>query len=572
MPSRLALLTRHFLRRYLDNDLVSPGGDSHVGVSHALAAFIVPSLLIFMLVMLKYADFRLTWEEVADRSFDDAAFYVSIAMILFGLAATLTWDAFYLDSRDQVVLGSLPVPARLLALAKLAALGALLGLFTFVANLIPVLLIPPMMLRAVRDATLAQCLRLVAAQAAASIGAGTWAALAVVAIRGLLGWVLPGRVFRRVSPLAQGGLVLLLLGWFISLPQFLFAARSTWQEGGWVRDALPPFWFIGLHQSVVGRPGAEFESMGLAACLWLGGAAAAVVLLFLARPATRQFSGEPSAFVTLAGRSPASRAIGALAGWLFPRRSLERATFQFTLECLGRSSMHRLYLAAAAGAGLAWSAGGVLWSSNDLFWKGRMSVGSSGFTPALTTLQAQFILTLLLVAAVRFAVTVPVSLGANWLFRVTEREPPYRYHVGTRRAALVIGILPVAILAPLHAWSWGMPAAGYHALVGACYTVAVVEVFFNACSKLPFAAPYVSGSLRLKTRWLLYLFGASALTAGPAFIEHALLDTGAWFLPLALLAVSLMFAVGRRQRERHYPFLIFEEAPLDSFQTLTIFE
>ena len=38
MMPRLALLTRHFLRRYLDNDLVSPGGDSHVGVSHALAA------------------------------------------------------------------------------------------------------------------------------------------------------------------------------------------------------------------------------------------------------------------------------------------------------------------------------------------------------------------------------------------------------------------------------------------------------------------------------------------------------------------------------------------------------
>lgn len=34
---------------------------------------------------------------------------------LFGIASTITWDAFYLNPRDEVVLGSLPVSSRLLA-------------------------------------------------------------------------------------------------------------------------------------------------------------------------------------------------------------------------------------------------------------------------------------------------------------------------------------------------------------------------------------------------------------------------------------------------------------------------
>ncbi len=60
-------------------------------------------------------------------TFDDATVYASLAMILFGMIATITWDAFYLDSRDEVVLGSLPVSSRLLAAAKLASLGVFLG-------------------------------------------------------------------------------------------------------------------------------------------------------------------------------------------------------------------------------------------------------------------------------------------------------------------------------------------------------------------------------------------------------------------------------------------------------------
>jgi hypothetical protein len=138
--SRFAILTRHFLRRFLDNDLISPSGDAHVGLSQVLAAFVVPGLMIVATVLVKYASqYRLVWNEVVNHTFDDAVTYASLAMILLGAIATLTWDAFYLDSRDEVVLGSLPVSPRLLSAAKLASLGVFLGLFTVALNLIRVL-------------------------------------------------------------------------------------------------------------------------------------------------------------------------------------------------------------------------------------------------------------------------------------------------------------------------------------------------------------------------------------------------------------------------------------------------
>ena len=566
--SRFAILTRHFLRRFLDNDVISPGGDAHVGLSQVLAAFVVPGLMIVATVLVKYSSqYRLVWNEVVDMTFDDAAVYVALAMILFGIASAITWDAFYLDPRDEVVLGSLPVSPRLLSAAKLASLGVFLGLFTAALNVIPVLFAPLLTILPCRQATAGQLLRLTGAQAAASMAAGAWTALAVVALRGLLGWLLPARVFRRVGPLVQGGLVFLVLGWAVSLPPFLLTARSVWQTGGWTRDLSPPFWFLGVHRYLVGQRDAASIVLAGHAVAALLATAAVVVLVFLAWPARRQFAGAPAGYVRTNRRSFASRLIRATSRWTLRGCALARASFEFTLLGLGRSAAHRLYLAAALGAGLAWSIGSAFWAAN-------VGGAAAVTTPTPVMLQIQPILTLLLVVAVRFAITVPVALPASWLFRVTEGEPASRYHTGTRRAALAIGVLPVVVLAPAHGFMWGWSVAAYHGLVGAGYAAFIVELLFGSQAKVPLAAPYVSGSIQLKTRWLLYLSAGSVLTAGPAALESILLRPGwpAWMLPALFAGLAGALALARRRRERHYPGLVFEDLPPDAIQTLSIFE
>ncbi len=565
--SRFAILTRHFLRRFLDNDLISPSGDAHIGLSHVLAAFIVSSLLIVTRVMLRYSQFRLTWGQVVDLTFDDAVAYASLAMVLLGMIATLTWDAFYLDSRDEAVLGSLPVSSRLLAASKLAALGVFLAVFTVALNVLPILFSPALTIRPVRHTTFDQLVGLAVGHAWVSVGAGIWAALAVVALRGLLGWFLPAGLFRRIGPVVQGALVLGLLGWTVLMPQFLMAARSIWRDGGWMRDAVPPFWFVGLHRAAVGEAGPVGDELARTALVALVATAAVVILVYLAWPARRQFAGGAPVQGGANARSAASRVIGFAAGRLLRTRPVERACFEFTLLGLGRGSAHRLYLAAAVGGGVAWSMSGVFWAF--------ARQGAAAVTrPSMATLQMQFVLVLLLVVAVRFAVTVPIALQANWLFRITERQTAARYHAGTRWAALAVGLVPVVALVPAHVAMWGWSTAAYHLLVGACYAAFIVELLFNVQVKAPFAAPYVSGSIRLKTRWLLYLFGASVLTSLPAGLEDRALSSGrlVWLLPVALLGLAGVLIRVRERRERQQAGLVFEEPPLDAIQTLSLSE
>ena len=51
---RERLLVRHFLRRFLDNDLISPNADRHVAIVTAVAALIAPALFVTVLLSFKY--------------------------------------------------------------------------------------------------------------------------------------------------------------------------------------------------------------------------------------------------------------------------------------------------------------------------------------------------------------------------------------------------------------------------------------------------------------------------------------------------------------------------------------
>ncbi len=563
--SRAALLTRHFFRRFLENDLISPSGDAHVGLSHVIGAFITPGLLVVVLVMLKYALVNTTWERVIALGVDDALLYVALSMIVLGIAATITWDAFFLDARDRVVLGALPVSHRLMAVAKLGALGMFLAIFVGAANLVPTALVPLLMLQRAYEATwLHHFLPLTAAHGAATLLSGAWAVLAVVALRGALAALLPAGALRRVAPLVQGVLVLVLLAWFVSLPEFLASRPNLMASGGIWRDASPPMWFLGLYETIVGQPQPVYHSLARTA-LWASLVVSVlVVLLVFALPA-RSASGVGSAVVVSGRRRIGSALTRRLADAVF-HQARARASLRFTMAVLGRSATHRVYLAAALGAGLAWSLSGVFWLYGRA---GQAAI----HTPAATTLAVQPILILFLVAAIRFAIMVPQTLPANWVVRVTEGGAVAPDHAGVRAAAFTVGVLVVLALVPVHLATWSWDVALYHALIGILYSAFVAALFFSAQSKYPFAAPYISGALKLKSRWLVYLFGMSALTAVPSMLEARALTygRGVVFLPAAYLAATLALGAWRRRREREILGHDFDDLPEDAVRSLELF-
>ena len=127
--NQFRILYREFLFRLTDIELLSPQalGDSNKLVGQ------FASLLIFISILLAVPALG-----TGDRHTPPALrlFYawsaehvlIATTMLVVGLFAVLSWDSVFPEKRDVLVLGPLPLRARTLFLAKVAAVAAALGL------------------------------------------------------------------------------------------------------------------------------------------------------------------------------------------------------------------------------------------------------------------------------------------------------------------------------------------------------------------------------------------------------------------------------------------------------------
>ena len=70
-------------------------------------------------------------------------FLIATTMLVVGLFAVLSWDATFPDRRDVLVLAPLPVRARTMFLAKVAAVATSLGLTIVLLHSAMGLILPP---------------------------------------------------------------------------------------------------------------------------------------------------------------------------------------------------------------------------------------------------------------------------------------------------------------------------------------------------------------------------------------------------------------------------------------------
>ena len=108
-PHAGRLLTRHFVRRFVDNDRLSAHDDRHENLGLAVAALVAVSLFTAVLLVTKYILAPGTAGRVAVTTLEDRFFLIALAMIVMALATVAQWDVLSLDARDTAILGPLPI-------------------------------------------------------------------------------------------------------------------------------------------------------------------------------------------------------------------------------------------------------------------------------------------------------------------------------------------------------------------------------------------------------------------------------------------------------------------------------
>ena len=91
---RERLLTQHFVRRFLENDLVSPDADRHEVLSLVGAGLLSSTMFITIGLALKFMFMPLQSPgRTAILAVDDRLLFLACAMIVMALVAVTAWDA-----------------------------------------------------------------------------------------------------------------------------------------------------------------------------------------------------------------------------------------------------------------------------------------------------------------------------------------------------------------------------------------------------------------------------------------------------------------------------------------------
>lgn len=519
-------LLRHFLQRFFDSELITAPGHA----SAALIAVVSMCLPWFQVLMgpLKQKYAHLAGLPVpgpyreAVRA--DELWLLTLMMSLIGLLTAFRWQALFPDLRDYRVLGALPLRARQIFAAKLAALLMVAAAALLLLNAIPSVAFPALSagrwaLRGPR----------VGAYATASLAASAFFFFGLVALQGVLLNLLPPRLFGRVTGLVQGLLVALMLGLavlsFSIQPQFTNAVLGP----EWSRW-LPPVWFLGLCQRLSGDPDLAVQTLGNRA---VQGLLAAVIIALV----TYLISYQRHRVLLMegAGGPAKDRRPSLLLAWLVPQ-ARHQGVIVFMLQTVARSSHHRMIVMGYGGLASAAILSGQL-GMGTFVAHDRVAAGAF--------LYLHVIGLLFLLMGARHVFALPAELKANWLFQITEGEGRAAWLEATDRFVFFWAALLFLVPLPLEIRWLGWRGIAEPVLLAMTGLLAF-NWFFASWNKLPFTCSHLPGKT---PGWILALQFFGVIMLVPV-LQAVLLATLYHRIAYPAVLAGLTFAWTRARAAR----------------------
>jgi hypothetical protein len=574
----VGILTRYFLdnlfgRQFLDEEGI-------MGLRRVLifagAGAVSVALYVPRILHKKYADLDALAgpEPYRQAIVSDTFLMISLIVMLAAFVAALVAPAMFPTEVDYVTLTPLPISRRRIFAAKVAAVlifagTVILAVVLFFAVSFPLFTHS----RWSEDQELARIGSLAVATAAGS----AFAFLAMMAVQGFILTVLPRGWVTRASMLLQsaaiGGLILM------APVVFSLASPQAWQRG-WQAEWLlfPPAWFLGVDQMLLGRGQEWIGTLGRLGLI--GPAVAAAITMacygWLYRRPERLASLPPKAPKEAGlARRPADMALHKSKGLTYggstrPRSrhgSAWTAVWVFLTSTLARNRLPQLVFLIAWASGLAIVAN----SLQDGLRHMELFRADAEETMASAAVAMPFVLMLLAVAGLRAAFLLPISLPANWMFRVTDFPKARSERLdAVEQAFLRLAILPaLAIAAPVQIWVLGVGPGLLALLVATLSAAVLLEFVLIGWRRVPFTCTWLPGKRPLPFA-LLAVFGVYAVTASVAsFTAHTItrMPRGVVGLSVLLASIAAVLRWGRKRSWARDP-LEFEDEPFDRVQKL----
>jgi hypothetical protein len=333
------------------------------------------------------------------------------------------------------------------------------------------------------------------------------------------------------------------------LPAAAVAFRS---DAGWLAWT-PPAWFVGLERWLVGDGGYS----GLA----VAGAVATVAALTISVASYIGLYHRFDRVMLQPASSPGERVRSRSLARCVGRAPVEHAIRRFVSVTVRRSVLHQGLI-----VGLLAAAGGFVLNGllNANGWNRPPELRARSFL--FTVLWAPPTMMFLAIPAVRIALSVPLELRSNWVFRMTE-DVSGRAEVAAAsvRVVLALGVgVPLALSGPVQWWVLGRSAAGLIALE-ALIGWLIVEWVMSNWWRIPFTCSYIPGKgfvphVFVKAFASYLFFTTAAMLVLRAALAYPPFGVG---VALVVAAAAGALAAQRMRWARLTPLMFDDKLPSD---------
>jgi hypothetical protein len=534
LPLQFRVLCRQFLLRVVDLEALSIKAD----VTAFLGQF-AGVLLMF--------SFIFSAKALLSPSPTDELTLLSTTMLVVGLITVISWDATFPDRRDILVLAPLPVTPRIILAAKVTASTAVLGLAVLSLNAVPSLA------TSLSLSASYGILRAFAAYWIATFAAVIFLYSSVLTVQGFSALLLSRRIFLRLSALLQ----ILAFAYFLcsffmepSLPIAAMALPANHQLIAW----SPSFWFYALCVQLNGVLPASLT--WLATRAWIAfavstfGAATSLLLCYV--HTLRKTIEEPDLV-------PAARS----SHWA-PRfgSPLKTTVILFSIRALTRSRQHRVafafYLAIVSAIAISTIHTGI---------------GAPAPHPLSPDfLLATFMMMSFAVVGLRSVFSLPISLNANWVLRITQLRPTPEYTAATRTSLILMAVLPITSISAILSLTFRpLHQVAAHLLILLLTGCMLADLSLIGFYKIPFTCSYLPGKSNVQFVFWAFLILFVPLAMRFALLEQSTINSLPQFF---CMTGSLVAVIAALRAFNHYEAksaaIYFEELPPEIITTLRL--
>jgi hypothetical protein len=498
----------------------------------------------------------------------DEYFFLCLSMVLTGFVTVFEWDSLFPDQKEFYNLTPLPIKPYIIFFAKMIALLLFVVLFNVAINALPALMFPSVVLTKSSTPGTAGFIISNYEVTMYHIGHAMGVFLSslfvftiLIASRALFLLIIPAKMVRTVSRYMQLALILVFL---CALFSNVNADRLI-MEGNAAIYFLPPFWFLGLYEVLIGHHNGVFNTLAMMA--WMGVAIACFISILTYAISYRlsMQKGFQSAGLASYPVSGIGKIWTRILHKTFLRGSMERASFHFISQTVFRRQDHMLYWGSFIAVGIA----SICVECYAIRSGYRLDLAHH----PLVLLSFPLIMSFFLLIGLRHAFSVPADLNANWVFKVIDKPRLERAHGGAHKFMVCAVNIPFLIIfVPFYLMIWGPRLVFLHLTYVSVLSLILIEVLLLTFEKLPFTCSYIPGKANIILRWPAYVLACALYSFGMAGLARWILQDIKAYITFVLIAGVVIIGLSRYRSSflRGINAIQFEEEPEKVVNVLTI--